>query len=532
MPFYLMHAGTALQKVSTSGSFYTLSLPGGVTLVSTRRARFALLDRWIIVTNAVSRNIKFDAADLSASLLNIAAPAAALTAAAGAAGDLDGEYRWVFTYAIKAGGVVICESPFSPVSDPLTLSSQQADLSNVTVSPTSGVNCRRIYRTTNGGSEYYLAGEIDDNTATTATDATSDYDLALVSAVNDLGNPPGTDDTDRLRLITSWKDRLWGAGDTNASRDFVYFSGNRKVWGWNGNNVLAIKPVGEDEYGVTGFMARRDELGITKRRALWKVIGNSPDDYQLIKVAEGVGGVSSDAAIVVRDRGYFLGEDGFYEWGPEGVKSLTHDTVHPWFTTDTYFNRALFGSAFAKWNPLFDTIELHLAAAGSSAIDRWVSYDIRRGFWLGPHKTDAFTPTFGGLMNDANDIPVPMLASSDGYLYRQNAGTFNDDATAIALDVQTAFHSMDTPDIDKYFGELAVIAREESAGTLVVTPSVGDLDASAGAAIAHVLSGVGRRRHRRLGTGRFVQLRFQNGESGQRVEIYGYEIPFHELGRR
>jgi hypothetical protein len=66
------------------------------------------------------------------------------------------------------------------------------------------------------------------------------------------------------------------------------------------------------------------------------------------------------------------------------------------------------------------------------------------------------------------------------------------------------------------------------------TPATGTITATGPlqATISHTLSGIARRRHRRLGTGRLVQLRFQNSENNQRVEIYGYELPFHELGRR
>lgn len=42
----------------------------------------------------------------------------------------------------------------------------------------------------------------------------------------------------------------------------------------------------------------------------------------------------------------------------------------------------------------------------------------------------------------------------------------------------------------------------------------------------------GRQRLRRLGVGLFCKLTFQHSTAGQDVELYGYELPFHEIGRR
>lgn len=530
MPFYLIHAGTALQKVSTAGSLATLALPSGVTVSSAVRARFAILNKRIVVTNAPSVNIAVEASDLSTRILSIATgPTATMLAAAGAAGTPDGTYRYVVTFAIMSGSTVLTESAFSTVTGPLTVALQQIALTVIPVSGTTGVNARRIYRTTDSGTDYFLVATIADNVTTTYTDTTSDYDLGLLPVVNDLGLPPGADGSDRLKVITAWKDRLWGAGTVEP--DKLRYSGQNKVYAWAAVNFLNIKPIGQDTEGITAFAARRDELGVFKRFSLWKVLGIDETDFRVIQVAENVGCIAPDTVVIIRDTAYFLAADGVYTWNGEGVKPISRDKVHPWFNTDTYFQRSGFTAAFAKWNPLYDTYELHLPAASSSNLDRWVSYDTRRGIWLGPHKTGAFTPTFGGLMEDSSNLLIPIQGSSAGFLYKQNQTTFTDDGTAIDFDVTTKFHSGNAPDIHHYWGELAVISKVESGGTLTITPTVGGLDAAAGAAISHNLT-LGRQRLRRLGTGRFAQLRFQQATNSQGVELYGYEIPFHELGRR
>lgn len=530
MPYYLIHAGTALQKLATDGVLSSLTLPSGVTVSSARRARFAILDRWVIVVNAVSRNIFMDAATLQTRLLNIAGPSAKLTSAAGAAGNPNGEYRYKFTYAIMSGTDVLVESPFSAESTPITLTNLKGALSDITVSPTTSVNARRIYRTTNGSSTYYLLATIADNTTTTYTDDSTDYDLALLGEVEPRGNAPGVDGTDRLQVITTWKDRLWATSANEPDR--IRFTANREIYAWPSNYSFNAKPIGEDEIGVTAFVPRRNELLVGKRSRILKIIGDGVDSFEILGVTEGIGPISQEATVVVRDVPYFLGEDGFYQYGGSGLVSLTRDRVHPWFTTDDYFNRALFSEAFAKWNPKYDVIDLHLAAAGSTSIDRWVSLDLRTGRWYGPHKTDAFTPTMATLGRDDDDLLVPIVGASSGHIYTGNRATRSDDATAIAFALSTKFHGANTPDIEKFWGELAVLSDKLSTGSVTVTPYFDDPDApTAGTALTHALTS-GRERLGRVGTGRLCQLRFTESNAGQSVLIYGYELPFHELGRR
>ncbi len=529
MPFYLIHANTSLQKVSVTGNLVTISLPSGVTLVNTRPARFAVLENKIVVVNASSVNFYIDASDLTTRKLSLTAPATALTAVSGGAGALNGTYRYFYTYAIVDGsGDIIVESPASPISTAVNFVNNSASLSGVTAGE-SGVTHRIIYRTTSNGATYFEAGRITGNVTTTTTDNVSDYDLELLEAAEPKGNPPGVDGTNRFRLITSWKDRLFAAEANDP--DIVWVSGNREISSWAETRSFSVKPIGEDEYGVTAFMARRDELVMAKRRKLWKLIGTSPADFEQILIADGVGAVNQDASIIVKDTCYFLGEDGFYEYGQGGVKRLSREKVQPWFTTDDYFNRSLFDSAFAKYNSLYDKIELHLAAAGSSNIDRWVEYDLKQKEWFGPHKTDAFTPTCGGAMDNADGMSTPVLGASNAFLYRQNQEEASDDGTAIDMDIITKFHAANTPDIEKYWGEMALLTKVEDGGILIVTPTVGGLDATASDPFEADLT-LGRERLGRLGNGRLLQLRFQNAEKNRSVTIYAYEVPFHELGRR
>lgn len=531
--FYLAQKGTSLYKIKTDGTETALTLPSGVTLSSTRRPRFAILGRNIVVVNSPSRNLVVSP-DGAVRPMVYRGPGSSPIVAAGSGTGLTGAYKvWVsFRVRDTSTGKLLSESPLSPASASVTLTNQNLAVTGIPISSDSEVNARAVYRSAAGGTEPFEWAEIDGNVATSFTGDESDATLALLPEDPAIGIPPGTVEGFRLELITAWKNRLWAKSNDPSKVDYVLFSEEEKHYHWKTSSFLPIKPVGQDEAGITAFIARRDELGVGKRDMLAKISGVSESDFEVVVVHVGAGPVSQESCVVVNDVGYFLGETGVYAWSAEGVKRISEERVHAWFNTDTYFNRAQFENAIACYDPRFHAYVLGLAAAGSSNIDRWVMYTINDGRWWGPHKTGEFTPTAMQTLEDASDIAMPVFGASDGKLYKPNYGVFSDgSSTAIDLDVDTKFFSGDAPDIDHYWGQLSILSKIQGSGTLTITPKVGWLNSSAGTAISHDMT-KGRERLRRLGVGKLAQLNLRQNTAGVGAQVFGMELPFHELGRR
>lgn len=524
-------AGSTLYKLTSGGVATALSLPSGVTLSATRPARMAVLGRNVVLVNNPTRNLFVDP-DLTVRPLNFVPPMSAPILTAGAAGGLSGTFRVKFSNKVKdpRTGALIIESALSPASAAVTIASKLLAVSGIAVCPDSACTSRQLYRTVTSGTAYFPWMEVDGNVATTATDDLSDASLELIAAPTELGSPAGGITGTTMTLVASWKNRLWGVGDVDI--DTIVFSGDGLIYGWPPDYSFDIAPVGVDIYGITGLIPRRDEFGIAKRNILWKVIGTNQDDFELVKVIEGKGCYAPDSVQVIRDVGYFLGEDGVYQWGADGVSCISDERVRGWFATDTYFNRAQFPNAFATYNARYHSYELHLANVGSSNIDRWVSYDITRKEWFGPHRTTAFTPTAGGVIVDSNNLTVPVLCGSDGYIRTQNSSSYNDDGSAITLSLVGKSHTADAPDIQKIFGDLSLISKVESgSGSL----TIGVANGAIGAAVVKTLTAdltKGRQRFSTLGPGRAVRLEFTEATLNQGCELDGYEIPYGALGRR
>ncbi len=519
--------------MTTLGVATGLTLPTGVTISTTRRTRMAVLGRNIAVVNGPSRSLQV-APNNTVRPLILRPPVSPPLLAAGAAGLYSGTVRAKYTYIIKDPdtGDLLAESDFSPISGAVTVALKLIAVSGLAASPDTQVTHRRLYRTTTGpGDTYFQWIDVEGNGgAASIADDTSDVLLNLVAAPTGLGAAPGMVPGTFMTVLCAWKGHLWGVGDLDV--DTLLFSDTGFIYAWPLDNAFDIEPVGADSFGITGLMPRRDELGVSKRNILWKIIGSDENRFEPVKVVEGKGCWAPDSVVIIRDIAYFLGEDGVYTWGPDGVESISDTKVRGWFASDTYFNRSQFPNAFGKYNAKYHGYELHLAAVSSNNIDRWVFYDINSKTWWGPHKTAAFTPTLGGAMIDSNNYNVPIIGGSDGFLYVQNQAAFTDQTSAIAVDIIGGFHNASTPDIQKLWDNLSVLSKiEAAAGNLAIVVKVGALDAAVAKTFTADLR-KGRQRFTVLGPGRLMNLQFTESTNNQGCELYGFEVPYIELGRQ
>ena len=522
MPFTLFQGASSLQFMEPDGTITTLTLPTGVTLDASKVPRFAIFGHYVVVVNSPSRPITVDA-DGVVRVLTPNAPQTPPTTSDITGGSLSGTYAGItYTYVIfDAYRRIIAESPMSPPGASVTAASDFIRASNLQLSADT-VNGIRLYRPTTGGTTLFQWLDLEGNVQTSVQDDLSDASLALVAAPT-LGAPP------RLSHIGEFRERLWGVSITD--RDAVRYTETSKMYSWPSTNRIVIPREGSDDRGVTGILVRRDALAVARQTSIVEIKGDSNANFRVVKLSQDVGVEADDSVAPFKDSIFFVAKDGVYEWSDSGLSCKSDGKVRSWFTSDTYFNRSRLKYAVGHVDLLTNKYQVLLSAAGSSDLDRWIEYDIIDQTWWGPHKTDAFTPTWICTILDSNHLKTPVLGSSTGFFFKEQAARTDLTSTGIALDVDGKLHDMGSPDIAKYFGELSILSKEQASGTLTIIPYVGDLDAPAGTPISATMT-LDRQRLRRLGTGRYLKLTFQNSTNAVDTEIYGYEIPFSELGRR
>lgn len=521
MAFTLFQGGSTLQFMKTDGTLTSLTLPSGVTIDPTKRMRATVYGRYVVVVNSPTRPITVDA-DGVVRVLCPTPPGTPPIVSGVTTGGLTGSFKTKYSYIVRNGaGAIIAESPMSPESLSVTIAAKMLRSASLAPCPDT-ISAIRLYRTTTGGSTYFPWIDLDGNTQTGTEDDLSDASLNLVAAPI-LGAPP------LLTIIGEFRERLWGVSLTDP--DAVYYTETSKPWSWPSVNRIVIPKEGADDRGVTAILTRRESLAIARQNRTVQIVGNATNDFRVVKLSEQIGVEAPDSVAVHKDFIIFLAKDGLYLWNNDGIAPLCDKKTRAWFNTDTYFNRSKLKDAVGRIDPLTNKYQLLLAAPGSSNLDRWIEFDIQDNTFWGPHKTDDFTPTWMTTVLDANTLPQTLIASSAGFFYKEQATRTDGTGTAIAFDIDGKFHDMATPDIEKFFGELSLISKIQGSGTLSITPYVGGLDASAGVVVSADMT-LGRQRLPRLGQGRYCKLNFQHSTAGEDVELYGYELPFFELGRR
>lgn len=524
--------------MDTSGNLSTLTIPSNYTLRQDVPARFQAFSNLAVLVNTPNVPLTVDATG-TVRPLTPAAPAIALTAAAGTSGGLTGTYGGLrYTYLIKdAIGNTLAESDFSPPSNTVTITSSKLEVTGVLPSPESAVNARRIYRPTSNGAVLFPWFDIDGNIVTTAQDDTPDASLSIVAAPTN-GTPP------RLTLVKEWRNILWGVGVTQP--DTLFFTQAGLMWSWPAANSIVIPGTGSDQFGIRALMPRREALGVARRDIIWQITGTDSTNFTSVKLAENLGVESNESVATYRDTVWWLWKDGVYQWDDNGIKNISDlGGVKSWFTTGNTFNQNMFQFSFAVFDPVRLKYRLFLAGAGSTVIDHWIEYDIEAQTWWGPHLTNAFSPTCALPLADSSDKVTAVAGSSSGYIWQEQSAPFDDTNVGIPVSVDTKFFSGDVSsvsqfqgqviamsDFEKYWGELVVVGKVQSqGGTLVITPRTGYLDAEPQDVIPYDMS-QGRQRLRRIGNGKLMQLNFSHSAAGESVELYGFELPYSIIGRR
>lgn len=542
MAYTIIQAGDGLAFVDPFGVLTPVPLPANISLRADVPPRWVVYSRFVILVNTPSRPLSIDSTGTVRALTPLA-PRLAPTLEPGAAtGNLTGTYdHGRYTFIVRDDdGTLIAESDFSPASsNPVTIVSQNLRYANLDISPDNTVTARRCYRTTTDGAVLFQWVDLDGNVLRAVEDDLPDAGLSETAAPI-LGTPP------RLTLIAEFRDRLFGVGDLDI--DSVVYTETGLMYAWPADNSLIIPRVGSDAVGVTGFLTRRESLGVGRLNRILAITGSGQEttsgeiDFRVIVLSDQCGVVSNEATVVYRDIAYFLWHDGVYQWDDNGFVCLSDGVggrgrVRSWFASDDYFDRDQFSHAFAQIDTT-NRVKYRLFLYDKAGVIHFVEFDLNERTWDGPHRVDAFTATSAFLRANMRSVQIPTVGAADGGIYDQGpTPTATDFAISgqpygIDFDVDSKFYPGSTPDREQYWGQLSMLGAVQNTGIVTVTPKVGYLDAPAQAPIGYEMRR-GRQRLRRLGFGKLAQLNLRHTAVNEPVAIFGFEIDdVHEGGRR
>ncbi len=533
MAFTIFQAGSTLYGMDPRGSLTALTLPTGVVLDSTISARFAVFGNYVVLVNSASRPITVDA-NLNVRLLTPSAPVSKPVLTGPSSGTLSGTFKVKQTFVVfDQFGQLIGESDFGPEADAVTIVSKLLHAASLNVSG-DRVSATRLYRTTDGTAVYFKWIDLDGNTQTTIDDDVSDAGLATLAAPR-LGTAPD------MSMIAEFRRRLLGVA--KATPDYLNYSEVGAMYAWPTDNVQPAPRFGSDNRGITGFLRRRDALGIGRENGLYQFTGTSDADFRFVNISEDAGIESADSVAVYKNTAFFVWKDGLYTWDENGLNNISDGKVRKWFTRDSTFNLSRLKNSFGHIDPIRKKYRLFLASAGSIIEDCWIEYDFVTGKFWGPHTSHAMNPSAAFRFAAPSGLSIPIVGATDGYLRLDRKRRTDDAGTAIDFDVVTnrddasSTFEASLSAYEKYFGELSVYTKPQpNGGTLKIQSVAGEADRLRTDVYPqpdHADLTKSYNRMGRVGLGKAMRLRFRNNEVDTDTVLRGYEVdPVYLVGRR
>lgn len=262
--------------------------------------------RRVVVANGNNYPFEYGLQPNTFGLLGNTAPASALTLTTSTASALitAGTYQYKYTFASEHG-----ESNGSPSGSVTLAANGQIAVSAADRGPNKVLR-RNVYRTSNGGSTFYLNHTIEDNTTASYTDTMGDTTLLAQAAFDEADRS-----TPYAFSVVRWhQNRLWGLIDGDNK---VYFSNILKPDEWDLANSFIQVPDGEQPRNM---MSLGDSLVIYTNRSISMIQGRSEESFsaQLVESNVGIYSRWTLQSIDIHNH-IFLARDGFRVFS--GIKS-------------------------------------------------------------------------------------------------------------------------------------------------------------------------------------------------------------------
>lgn len=205
------------------------------------------------------------------------------------------------------------------------------------------------------------------------------------------------------------------------------------------NNAGTINiPSGKGDTG-TGLYSLSNSLYIFQRRAIWRLYGNSPANFELRNVTNEIGMIDKRTLVEYNDVLVFLSDSGVYMFDGSNLKNISDGFIQT--AIDSWAN--LTSPNAVLWDNKYI---IAYTPSGQSSNSEMLIFDLVDNIWS-KHK-DVYCSSWSVWGGGTDDGEVYFTSSNQGTIYRWDIGR-NDDGYEIDTLYDTASLSADAPMNDK-----------------------------------------------------------------------------------
>lgn len=200
-------------------------------------------------------------------------------------------------------------------------------------------------------------------------------------------------------------------------------------WDTGSNAGEIIIPNGNGDTG-TGLYSLNNSLYIFQRRAIWRLYGNSPGNFELRNVTNEIGMISQKTLVEWNDLLVFLSDFGLYLFDGSNLRNISEGVVNT--LIDSWANKT--SPVAVLWDNKY---LISYTASGDTVNSAALFYDLQAGtFWkVNNFYASAWMAWAGG----TDDGRLYFASSNQGSIYRWDTGGHDD-----GYDIESLY---DTPSI-------------------------------------------------------------------------------------
>jgi hypothetical protein len=286
--------------------------------------------------------------------------------------------------------------------------------------------------------------------------------------VNLGGSPPD------FSICSIHLNRVWTNDKTNKDRLHYSATANAEKWqGADDSGALDIRPGDGDPSGITGIFPFKGRLFVAKQKRFYQVVGDSPENFQVLDVSSGIGVVNQAAvASIDQDDVLFMSERGIHSVGTTAsygdfAGQYLSNKIQPSFDGWT---KARLEYSQALYIPFLSSVAFSISEDSSSVQDKiWLFNTLNKEWYEWPD----IQATAMCVVN-VNSKPTLYMATSGGRIVTAQNSTYEDYETdAINYNIKSGtIYPDNSPMTLKAFKRITIFFRPYASYSFTVKAKI------------------------------------------------------------